>query len=111
MTRFLDGPAEGTTLMLRRAPFLLRAVRDADGAWDALDQLEDQPKPDETIVVYRMVSGPSRMHVNRGRHGCAWYEGGDYRVLEPQPADDVIRERDAWQRWAQAEAPKHGFEP
>lgn len=45
MTTFTDGPAAETVLELRRAPKFLRVVRDADGTVDALDQLNDTPKP------------------------------------------------------------------
>lgn len=104
MTRFLDGPAAGVTLMLKRAPRLLRVVRAAGGEWDALDQFEDTPGSEEAITVYRMVSGPTWMHVNRGRKsgGSGVFRGGEYRVLTEQPADDILRDRLKWQTWAQA---------
>jgi hypothetical protein len=107
MTRFVDGPAAGVTLMLRRAPMLLRAVRAADGTWDALDQLEDTPRADETVVVYRMARGPFAMHVNRDRRhgGCAWYRGGEYVALDPQPPTTTVRDTETWRAWAQEIAP------
>ena len=45
MTRFLDGPAAGVLLALRRAPLYLRVVYHAkrEEPWDALDQLADVP--------------------------------------------------------------------
>lgn len=102
MTRFLDGPAADTVLMLHRAPHYLRAVKDAGGNWDALDQLTDAPQDDEAIVVYEMVSGPFKAHVQRrvkGRRVCGFYEGGEYRVVAEQPSDAVVRSTSSWRAW------------
>jgi hypothetical protein len=103
MTRFLDGPAKGTTLFLRRAPVYLRAVQSADGsthagAWDALDQLDDEPRSDERIVVYRLDGEPTWCHINR-RGGGGIYRGGSYRVVVPQPADEAVRSNIHWRQW------------
>jgi len=85
MSKFLDGPASGTTLMLRRAPIMLRAVCGPNGEWDALDQLDDDPKADERIVVYVMVGVPMNFHVcARRSKGSGFYSAGDYRVLADQ---------------------------
>lgn len=57
MTRFLDGPAQGVTLFLHRAPVFLRAVQELEGE-------------------------PTWMHVNRrvnGRNVSGCYRGGQYR--------------------------------
>lgn len=109
MTRFLDGPAVDVVLALRRAPVFLRAVRDRESArvrdWDACDQLEDRPSPNETVVVYRRVSAPFRAHINRGRRhgGCMWVEAADYRVIDPQPDDATLRDNNAFRAWAWAQ--------
>lgn len=102
MTTFINGPAVGVSLLLQRAPLYLRVVQGPDGTWDALDQLGDTPKSDETIVVYEMVGEPSRMHVQRregGRRVCGWYEGGSYRLIVPQPDDTAVRATSAWRAW------------
>ena len=57
MTTFLDGPAQGQTLTLSRAPYFLRAVV-SGGKWDALDGLEDKPADREMIFVYRLAGQP-----------------------------------------------------
>ncbi len=92
-------------LMLRRAPQFLRAVQAPGGAWDALDQIEDEPTPDEAIVVYEMVGQPSWMHV-RARKGGGIYRGGQYRLVTPQPPEAVRRHRAQWRAWAIEEAAK-----
>lgn len=104
MTRFLDGPAQDVTLLLQRAPKYLRAVQDREGTWDALDQLTDSPQPDERVIVYEMVSGPMRIHLQRrerGRRVCGWYEGGEYRIVADQPGD-VVRSTTGWRAWVTA---------
>lgn len=98
MTRFLDGPAKGQTLMLRRAPVFLRAVQGPSG-WDALDQLDDTPAANERIVVYRLIGEPTWMHV-RMTKGGGIFRGGTYRVVDPQPPEDVLRQTAAWRAWA-----------
>lgn len=102
MTKFLDGPAVGEGLMLKRAPLFLRAVKGPSGKWDALDQLTDTPSADETIVVYRLVNGPWTVHLNMGRKGCGWYQGGEYHVVAEQPSDAEMRTTAAWQTWCRA---------
>jgi hypothetical protein len=108
MTRFVDGPAAGITLYLRRAPLFLRAVRErGHDTWDALDQIEDVPKTTEEIVVYKLEGEPSWMHINR-RGGGGIYRGGTYRVVDPQPADERLRDVFHWREWALAAAAQHG---
>lgn len=108
MTRFLDGPAAGVTLFLKRAPVYLRAVQNADGPthpgdWDALDQLDDHPRASERIVVYRLEGEPTFCHINRGRKGGGFYRGGMYRVVDPQPSDTELRTDAGWRGWAAAQ--------
>lgn len=89
MTTFRDGPAKGQTLMLGRAPLLMRVVRTAEGQWDALDQLSDMPAADETIFVYRLVEGPTFVHIRRDRRhgGSGIFRGGVYALHPEQPED------------------------
>lgn len=105
MTRFVDGPATGVTLLLKRAPVYLRAVHtDADG-WDALDQLDDQAKSGEEIVVYKLEGEPTFMHIRRDRRagGGGFFRGGEYRVVKPQPDDEDVRSNVKWRAWVSAQ--------
>ena len=111
MLTFLDGPAAGVKLMLHRAPVFLRVVRSPGGDWDALDQLTDEPAPDETITVYRRRDDldRSRIHLlcGRGRNGSnatGWYWMASYSVLPDQPADADVRTTARWRKWAEAHA-------
>ena len=101
MTRFLDGPAGGVTLALRRAPHFLRAVTLGDGTWDALDHFDDRPDFYERIVVYVMRGEPTWMHI-RAAKGGGFYRGGAYVVVTPQPPDEVLRDETQWRAWAAA---------
>lgn len=98
MTDFLDGPAQGVSLLLRRAPVALRLVKNADGRWDALDQLNDEATDDEEIYVYVLVSSPTQFHL-RGRHVSGWWASGKYRLLESQPERKHLHPTDSWQAW------------
>lgn len=107
MIRFLDGPAEGQVLWLRRIPMplFLRVVQSEAGTWDALDQLDDKPEPDEAIYVY-ILSGPQgSMHLcvrGKDRRAGGWHPTAEYRMHEEQPPDATKRDTAAWQAWAQA---------
>jgi hypothetical protein len=101
MTTFLDGPAEGQTLLLKRAPIFLRVVK-GGGKWDALDQPEDQPTPDEEIYAYRIEGEPGVCHVDvRGARG-GFYTLAQYRLVPTQPEDRELRNTMSWRRWCLA---------
>jgi hypothetical protein len=106
---FVDGPAEGESLDLRRAPYFLRVVRGIDGKWDALDQLDDDPAMGETIFIYkaRAVTG---IFCGRGK-------GNSGRMVEYVHTEEIkpegMEDRDAWQAAVTAacereEAARHG---
>lgn len=115
MSRFLDGPARGVDLELRRAPLLLRVTRSPSGDWDALDQLDDEPKPDEIIYVYRREGEPTRAMVDwcdkggRRRGGCR--EFADYQYVADAPVDAVLRNTDRWRDWAMTAARRRPGNP
>jgi hypothetical protein len=114
MTHFTDGPAEGQTLMLRRAPFFLRAVQSADGEWDALDHIDDTAAPCERVVVYQMEGEPTWCHIRMSgkRHGGSGvYRGGAYKLAADPPPDDVARDNARWREWCAVEGQKRGFTP
>lgn len=99
MCRFLDGPAAGVALTLRRAPVVLRAVQNRAGKWDALDQPTDDPAPGEKVYVYLAVPGTfCSGHISRRPHGSMWFQANDYRLLEPQPMPEHFVGR-RWPEW------------
>ena len=103
MTRFLDGPAAGAQLLLRRAPLFLRVTQNPRGRFDALDQVADDPQADETISVYQRVTAPTSFHVDgyRRKEGriAEWFQGADYRAVAPTPDERILRNRELWQLW------------
>lgn len=103
MLSFLDGPAEGT-LMCRRAPKFLRVTFDGK-SWDALDQLDDEPKPAEKLHCYIRVKNAGHCHIRMSpRKGSGYYAMADYRLYAPQPSDDVMRSTRRWRDWCVQEA-------
>lgn len=104
MIKFLDGHAEGQVLELRRLPMFLRVVRSRGGNWDALDQLDDEPKASETIFVYKRRDDLpiSKIHVCRSpRSKSGWLVSASYSVLPEQPGDEDVRSTAAWRPWVE----------
>ena len=102
--RFLDGPAAGAALSLRRAPIFLRVVIDRrTKAVDALDQLSDTPEPTEAIYVYRRSAYVgSAIVCSRGRGGgCRSEQVAEYSLHPEQPEDAVMRDEKRWGEWAE----------
>lgn len=99
MTRLLDGPGAGLTFDLRSAPTFLRAVQ-SPLKWDALDQPDDTPAPDEHVHVYRQVEGTwTQVHVRAARRsasGC--WEAADYVHVPDAPVEE-LRDNARWRAW------------
>jgi hypothetical protein len=103
MITFEGGPANGKGLLLRRAPTLLRVVITAGGGVDGLDQFEDEPKPGESIFVYRRRGEFTTTHFKMTcRRDSGWYQSGVYVYLGEPVDDSVLRSTDSWRRWATA---------
>lgn len=105
-TRFIDGPAKGIVLELERTPIFLRAVHDSrTWAWDALDQLDDEPEPSETVFVYRLDGEVSRgFACSRGKNGgCRHFFHADYKLYDVQPSQEELRNAEFWQQWTHQE--------
>lgn len=115
MLRFLDGPAAGKTLTCTRAPIYLRVVEDADGTFDALDQLTDVPEPGERIHVYRMAEDHGMVHYDgrdkQGRRFGRTEQCADYRLNPEQPDDATVRDTALWRAWCQAHRPPRQEQP
>lgn len=105
MTTFADGPAQGKTLMLKRAPYFLRVVVDEAGKVDALDQPEDSPRPGETCYVYtcRGVLGSTSVRKTGGRGGI--YPIADYMLSKTQPDAITMRQNARWVEWCERNRP------
>jgi hypothetical protein len=100
IARFRDGPAAKESLQLSRLPLYLRVVRGQ--AWDALDRLDDEPAPGESVYAYERVGGPTQMHLycpGKGPHRSGWYVMQEYRFVAELPGDEG-RVKEKWQQWA-----------
>lgn len=102
----IGGVQFGPMLSLKRTPLYLRFVVTGEN-WktlDALDQLDDDAEPHETIIVAKAVRHGS-VHVDRtvnGRRVGEWFTQVEYERIEPQPTDDEVRTVSAWQAWTTA---------
>jgi hypothetical protein len=104
VSRFLDGPAAGQTLMNARAPHFLRVITAEPGhgpTLDCLDQLYDVAEPHELVHVYELV--PGTYHgvalVRLGRPAtCIDMATGDYRHRADVDGESV-RDNEAWRAW------------
>lgn len=101
MTKFLDGPAMGTTLMLKRVPKMLR-VTEVNGVFDALNELNDEPHPDEKLHCYVMSQYLGSVHVNRGKGKGGFYQMAEYKLRQQQPTDAEMRDNKAWGDWCES---------
>lgn len=104
MIRFLDGPAQGAKLSLERAPRFLRVVIDQAGEIDALDQLDDKMRAGETGHVYELASQVQNVIACTRGNGCLFMAIADYRLYAQQPSQELLRDNQAWQEWAQGQA-------
>lgn len=108
MTRFEDGPAKGQILMLQHAVRFLRVTSSilpgsSKTHWDALDQLSDQPIPDETLYAYEIVGTLEWCFMDFGspRRGGR-YVMATYKFVQPQPTDADMRDETAWDAWCRS---------
>ena len=99
MTEFLDGPAAGQCLMLRRAPLYLRAAvtRGDPPTWHALEQAAAEPRPGEDLVAYRRVGPLAAAKLWGGYFALA-----KYRAIDPPPDAATLRDNATWQAWCLA---------
>lgn len=113
MTKFLDGPAIGQTLMLKRAPIFLRVTvatlaESGRERVDALDQLEDNALPDETLHCYVMSKYLGSCHIKRSGGG-GFYQMAEYKLRDPQPTDADMRSNEAWATWCESQPDKEAL--
>ena len=101
MIKLDGGPADGA-YAVGRAPLWLRAVVSPSGKTDVLDQLEDEPKPRESISVYRRTTIADQVgfvrFCGRGRGRGFASVSAEYEHL-PEVDGGAFRETEAWQTW------------
>ena len=106
ITVTLDHPLfRGKALRLARTPKYLRFVcSNLASKWrdslDALDQLDDEPK--EEYILAAVIDRKGNIHVDGIENGCRfgrWELYVTYRLVEPQPSQELMRDREQWQAW------------
>ncbi len=107
MTTFEDGPAKGTTLLLRRTPIFLR-VTEEGGKFDALNELKDVARTGEKLFVYKMSKNRGTCHINASGGRGGFYSMVTYKLIEPQPLDLDIRANKDWAAWVVANKDRWG---
>jgi len=113
----MDFPTFRGPIMLERAPKFLRFICAgllSSGKWDALDQLDDVPKPDEQVFAARLHR-EGTVHIDRvvkRKKVGEWIKTADYRMIDDGPPEAVLRDNDAWRAWCiernAAEEAAHG---
>ena len=103
----LKHPLFSGSLSLKRLPKYLRFCYSGAGIsrcaniWDALDQPDDEPCPGESLLAAVLVNNGS-VHIDRsvkGRRVGSWHQTADYELVDPQPSQEVMRDRATWQAW------------
>lgn len=101
MTKFIDGPAAGQTLMLKRTPKLLR-VTQVGAKFDALNELEDVARQEEKLYCYVLSEYLGMAHINRSGGRGGFYPIAEYKLREQQPSEFQMYSNEAWARWCEA---------
>ncbi len=89
-----------------RAPFFLRVVKgnNPDQPFDALDQIEDEPTPFEDVFAYQLTARPGFCHIRASRGRGGFRAMAEYKLVEKQPDESVMRDNGQWAAWTDANA-------
>lgn len=109
MTSFIDGPAWGQHLSLRRSPFLLRVTKRGT-TFDALDQVGDEPETGEVLFAYVIAGKPSWCHIKSSKPGASgFFMIAQYKLVDPQPSPEEMATRRSWVAWCEKNAAALGW--
>ncbi len=96
MTKFFSGPAHNQILSLSNSPPFLRVTKDTAGKIDALDQVDDTPRADEQITVYRLKGRSGGCFIDgrdkNGKRYGRFEEIAEYVLYGVQPLDSIARD-------------------
>jgi hypothetical protein len=110
MITFQNGFADGKMLRLQRTPYFLRVVMAEDGSIDALDQLGDEPRDNETVAAYRRISDTDAEYVTKTFDGEVINDlvlVAHYLIVEDQPDEETLRDTSKWRAWTTLNNTKH----
>lgn len=103
---FVDGPAAGIQIPLRRRPILLRIVHSPAAGWDGLDQLDDSPAPEERVFLYWRKQEGQWCHVD-GRDAKTGKRFGrtewivDFFHVSDGPTEEILRDNGKYRDWCE----------
>lgn len=119
---FAGGPADGRECWLQRAPLFLRIVVDRRAelkrngkppaaAIDALDLLDDEPRPHEDVYVYRCAWSTPPAHICMRGRGCHTSVSAAYHYVDDVDAQELgLGDTETWREWAEREGNRvHGI--
>lgn len=97
------GTSRGPIHLARTPRFLRFVIQGTDWlSLDALDQMEDTPAPDETVIVAELVSR-GNIHIDgadkRGRRTASWVSTATYKQVHNPPPREVAADTQQWQAW------------
>lgn len=104
-TTFLKLGSLRGPLNLERAPRFLRFVMQGS-KWDtldALDQPDDAPRDGEKCYAAEQVDS-TNVHFSGYRNGKRfgeWRKTATYKLVEDQPAQEVMRDWEQWKVWCE----------
>lgn len=111
---FFRHPLFRGSLSLKRTPKFLRfacaGIATCSRNWDALDQLDDEPREGETLMAGVLVD-QSSVHLDRvvkGRRVGEWHSTATYELIEPQPDAATMRDNEKWRAWCMGKVAKNG---
>lgn len=93
-------------LTLRRTPRFPRFVLTGTdwSTLDALDQLDDTPRPGERVIAAEKRDESSVHYdgVRNGRRFGEWHRTATYVPVPDPPPQDVLRDTERWRAWCVA---------
>lgn len=110
-TKFLDGPAKDVRLSLSHAPAFLRVVTTGANAWDALDNPEDAPAPNEEVFVYALKGAMGGAFIDgrdpkTGKRFGRYEQINSYAFHDVQPSKETLRDKALWKAWCEQQPGK-----
>lgn len=90
---------------MKQMPPRSTIAKHIDGRFDALNQLEDRARADETLHCYVMEKYNGGAFIDGAKiHG--FFYMADYKLREPQPTDADMRSNEAWATWCESQPDK-----
>lgn len=91
-------------MMLKRTPIILR-VTEFGGKFDALNELDDRPLPQEKLYAYTIAEHRGMAFIDGAKcRGC--FGMAKYKLMPVQPTDAQMRDDTLWHDWCVKNDPR-----